>query len=160
MRIGLAYAATLQLLVLPGFALGQTAPQPPKAPLLTFEGRIALPDIDGRIDHTSIDLAGQRLFSSGFGNNTLVVIDLKTDKVVREIKTLNHPQNSYYVPSVNRVFVSNQGDGTVSVVKAGPKFELLATNRLKDDFSASPVIANGRIYLRVFKALYAIEERK
>ena len=51
-------------------------------------------------------------------------------------------------------------DGVISVVKAGPKFELLATNRLKDDISASPVISNGRIYLRGWKALYAIEQRK
>jgi len=132
MRNGLAYAATLQLLILPGLAMGQTAPQPPKAPLLTFEGRIALPDIDARIDHTSIDLAGQRLFSSGFGNNTLVVIDLKTNKVVREIKTLNHPQNSYYVPSVNRLFVSNQGDGTVKIFD-GTTFALQKTVQLSSD---------------------------
>lgn len=132
MRNGLAYAAALQLLVLPGFAMGQTAPQPPKAPLLIFEGRIALPDIDGRIDHTSIDLAGQRLFSSGFGNNTLVVIDLKTDKVVKQIKTLNHPQNSYYVPSVNRLFVSNQGDGSVKIFD-GTTFALQKTVQLSSD---------------------------
>ena len=47
-------------------------------------------------------------------------------------------------------------DGTFSVVKAGPKFELLAQNRLPDTFTASPVISGGRIYLRGFKALYAI----
>jgi YVTN family beta-propeller protein len=132
MKTGLAYAAALQLLVLPSFAIGQTAPQPPRAPLLTFEGRIALPDIDGRIDHTSIDLAGQRLFSSGFGNNILVVIDLKTNKVVGQIKTLNHPQNSYYVRSVNRLFVSNQGDGTVRIFD-GTTFALQKTVQLSSD---------------------------
>lgn len=132
MRTGLAYAATLQLLVLPSFAMGQPAPRPPKPPVLTFEGRIALPGIDGRIDHTSIDLAGQRLFSSGFGNNTLVVIDLKTNKVVREIKSLKHPQNSYYVPSVNRLFVSNQGDGTVKIFD-GTNFALQKTVKLSSD---------------------------
>ena len=47
-------------------------------------------------------------------------------------------------------------DGTVSVVKAGPKFELLATNKLPDQISASPAVSNGRIYLRGFSALYAI----
>ena len=36
-----------------------------------------------------------------------------------------------------------------------------ATNRLPDQVSASPVIADGRIYLRGFNALYAIgAERK
>ena len=133
MRTGLAYAAALQLLVLPGLVMGQTAPLPQKAaPLLTFAGRIALPDIDGRIDHTSIDLMGQRLFTSAFGNDTLVVIDLKTNKVVREVKSLNKPQNSYYVPSVNRVFVSNQGDGTVRVFD-GTTFALQKTVKLSSD---------------------------
>ena len=47
-------------------------------------------------------------------------------------------------------------DGTVSVVKAGPAFELLAENKLNDVISASPVVSNGRIYLRGFEALYAI----
>jgi outer membrane protein assembly factor BamB len=47
-------------------------------------------------------------------------------------------------------------DGTVCVVKAGPKFQLLATNRLPDQLAASPAISKGRIYLRGFEALYAI----
>jgi outer membrane protein assembly factor BamB len=47
-------------------------------------------------------------------------------------------------------------DGTISVVKAGPKFQLLAVNKLPDEFSASPAISNGRIYLRGFQTLYAI----
>jgi outer membrane protein assembly factor BamB len=47
-------------------------------------------------------------------------------------------------------------DGVVSVVKAGPKFELLAENKLPDQFTASPVVVDGRIYLRGFRALYAI----
>ena len=48
--------------------------------------------------------------------------------------------------------------GVVSVVKAGPNFELLAENYLPDEFAASPVVANGRIYLRGFGALYAIQQ--
>jgi outer membrane protein assembly factor BamB len=47
-------------------------------------------------------------------------------------------------------------DGTITVVKAGPKFEEIAVNKLPDDVSASPVIANGRIYIRGWKTLYAI----
>jgi outer membrane protein assembly factor BamB len=47
-------------------------------------------------------------------------------------------------------------DGTVSVIKAGPKFQAPTVNKLPDEFSASPAISNGRIYLRGFQALYAI----
>jgi outer membrane protein assembly factor BamB len=47
-------------------------------------------------------------------------------------------------------------DGTFSVVKAGPQFELLAANTLPDTFSASPAVSNHRLYLRGFNALYAV----
>jgi len=130
MKIRLAYAAALQL-VLPSLAMGQAPPQPKIPPLLTFTGRIPLP-IDGRIDHTSIDLAGQRLFASAFGSDTVVVIDLRTGKVINQIKSLNKPQNSFYVPSVNRLFVSNQGDGTVKIFD-GTTFALQKTVQLSSD---------------------------
>jgi outer membrane protein assembly factor BamB len=51
-------------------------------------------------------------------------------------------------------------DGTITVVKAGRKFEKLAVNRLPDQVSASPAISNGRIYIRGFKTLYAIGAEK
>jgi outer membrane protein assembly factor BamB len=46
--------------------------------------------------------------------------------------------------------------GVVTVLKAGPKFEIVAQNDLGESISASPVISNGRIYIRTFDALYAI----
>jgi outer membrane protein assembly factor BamB len=51
-------------------------------------------------------------------------------------------------------------DGVVTVVKAGPKFEKVAENTLPDHFMASPAISGGRIFLRGFDALYAIEAGK
>ena len=129
MRTRLAFAAGL-LLLLFGLAMGQTAP--PKAPVLKFVGSIPIPSVDGRIDHTSIDPTGQRLFSSGFGNDLLDVIDLKTGKEVKQVKSLNKPQNSYYVASVNRLFVSNQGDGTVKIFD-GTTYALQKTVQLGSD---------------------------
>ena len=46
--------------------------------------------------------------------------------------------------------------GVVTVLKPGPKFEIVAQNDLGESISASPVISNGRIYIRTFDALYAI----
>lgn len=48
-------------------------------------------------------------------------------------------------------------DGVFSVVKMGPKYELLASNELNDVFTASPAISGNRIYVRGFKSLYAIQ---
>ena len=132
MKIPLACVVLLQLLALTSAAMGQTAPPPSKPPVLKFVGTIPLPSIQGRVDHTSIDLKGQRLFASGFGDHILDVIDLKTGKEITQIKSLDEPQNSYYVASTNRLFVSSSGDGTVKVFD-GTNFTLLKTVQLSSD---------------------------
>src|SRR5579862_5416971 len=123
MRLRLACAA-LQLLVLPCLAMGQTAP-PEKAPVLTFAGSIPLADVNGRMDHMSVDVTGQRMFAAAFDNHTLEVIDVKTGKQLKSLP-FDNPQNSYYVPSVNRLFVSSEGDGTVKIFD-GTTFALQRT---------------------------------
>jgi hypothetical protein len=47
---------------------------------LRLDKTIELPDVQGRIDHMSIDVKGQRLFVSALGNNTVEVIDVKAGK--------------------------------------------------------------------------------
>ena len=47
-------------------------------------------------------------------------------------------------------------DGTVYVVKAGPEFELLSTNRLGQPCLATPAISAGIMYFRTAKSLLAI----
>jgi hypothetical protein len=44
------------------------------------------------------------------------------------------------------------------VVKAGSRFELLAENQ-SDEFTASPAVSGGRMYLRGFQKLHALQER-
>jgi outer membrane protein assembly factor BamB len=82
--------------------------------------------------------------------------DAKTGKDVYPSQRLH--QNRHRASPVyadGKVYAISR-DGVVSVVKAGPKFELLAQNRMHDDIAASPAVADGRIYLRGFKNLYAI----
>jgi WD40 repeat protein len=129
-RTRLAFAAALQLLVFSGLAMGQAAP-PQKAPVLIFVGSIRLANVDGRMDHMSVDLRGQRLFAAAFDNHTLEIIDLKTGKQVKSLP-FDNPQNSYYVPSVNRLFVSSEGDGTVKIFD-GTTFALRRTVQLAED---------------------------
>lgn len=47
-------------------------------------------------------------------------------------------------------------DGTMSVVRPGPKFERVAENKLGEYCYASPAISQGQIFLRGDKHLYAI----
>src|SRR5262249_53172438 len=82
---------------------------------LHLEKTIELPDVQGRIDHMSIDIKGERLFVSALGNNTVEVIDLKAGKRVNTIPGLQEPQGALYVPGANRLYVANGKDGSVRI---------------------------------------------
>ena len=47
-------------------------------------------------------------------------------------------------------------EGTTTVIKAGPKFEMIAQNRLDDYTLSSPIVARGQIFIRTDFALWAI----
>jgi hypothetical protein len=53
--------------------------------LLRLEKTIDLPEVQGRIDHLSVDVKGQRQFVSALGNNTVEVIDIKVGKRIKTI---------------------------------------------------------------------------
>jgi DNA-binding beta-propeller fold protein YncE len=81
--------------------------------MLKLEATIAMPDVQGRIDHLAIDLAGRRLFVAALGNDSLEIIDLNKNNRVHSVRGLSEPQGIAYIPSVNRVFVANRKDGSV-----------------------------------------------
>jgi outer membrane protein assembly factor BamB len=49
--------------------------------------------------------------------------------------------------------------GVVTVVRAGPKFEILGRNDVGENLVATPAAAGGRLYLRGDKHLYCISEK-
>lgn len=57
-----------------------------------------------------------------------------------------------------KVYVSSR-EGTTVVLKAGPKYEVLATNRLPEPIDASPVAVGKQLYLRGSKHLWCLESR-
>ncbi|MEE8376808.1 MAG: PQQ-binding-like beta-propeller repeat protein [Candidatus Aminicenantaceae bacterium] len=54
-------------------------------------------------------------------------------------------------------FTSQEGD--VYVVKAGPNFEILATNSMNDENLATPAISDGKLYFRTHHYLVAVAEK-
>lgn len=97
-----------------------------------LEQSIPLPDVQGRIDHMSLDVAGRRLFVAALGNNSVEVVDLKAGKRVNTISGLHEPQGILFVPGKNRLFVANAKDGTVKIYDAS-SFQLLKTVEYGDD---------------------------
>ena len=57
-----------------------------------------------------------------------------------------------------RLYVTNL-DGETFVIRASPKFELLATNRIGEATYAALAASNGAIFLRTYEHLYCIEQR-
>jgi DNA-binding beta-propeller fold protein YncE len=103
-----------------------------REPTLRLENTIALPGVQGRIDHMSFDLRAGRLFLAALGNNTVEVVDLNQGKRVSTIRGLHEPQGVLYLPDVNRLYVANGGNGTVQLFD-GTSFQLLSTVNLGSD---------------------------
>jgi hypothetical protein len=113
------------LLLLNSLAVGQE----PSA--LSLKTRIALPNVDGRMDHFGVDVKGQRLFVSALGNHTAEVIDVQKGQRVRTLSGLEEPQGQLYDASTNRLFIA-AGDGATRIFD-GTTFELLQTVKFSDD---------------------------
>jgi DNA-binding beta-propeller fold protein YncE len=69
--------------------------------------------VEGRIDHLSADVTGERVFVSAFANGTLEVVDLAQGHRTAQIKGLKSPQGVAYVASNGNLYVASGGDGTV-----------------------------------------------
>ena len=57
-----------------------------------------------------------------------------------------------------KIYITNE-DGLTTVIKAGPKFEVLAENNLDDYCLSSVAISYGQIFIRTGKYLYCIGKR-
>ncbi|MCA9162331.1 MAG: PQQ-binding-like beta-propeller repeat protein [Planctomycetales bacterium] len=89
-------------------------------------------------------------------NGNLIALDRETGEQFYEERTHRDRHRASPVYADGKIYLSAR-DGTVSVVKPGRQFELLASNNMEESISASPAISNGRIYIRTFEALYAVE---
>ena len=62
------------------------------------------------------------------------------------------------VAAGGKIYLSSE-DGDIFVVKAGPKYELMATNPIGEVLMATPAISDGMIFVRGQHNLFAIAER-
>lgn len=59
----------------------------------------------------------------------------------------------------DRIYVPNQA-GDIFVIRAAPKFELLATNPLKGPMNSSIAVSDGELFIRTNEALWCISSKK
>src|SRR3984893_14933283 len=96
-----------------------------KSPL-KFLQKIPMPNVKGRLDHFGVDLKGMRLFVAALGEdqNTVEVIDIKSEKWVASIPGQSKPQGLFYSPDFKKLFVANGTDGTCKIFR-GDTFKLI-----------------------------------
>ena len=87
----------------------------------------------------------------------LTCIDAKTGEVKYEGGRIPIPATFTASPVAfdGKILMTSE-DGDTFIVKAGPKHEILGTNSVGEPVYASPAIADGRIYIRGEKNIYAI----
>src|SRR6266404_4572957 len=103
----------------------QTAP-------LKLKETIALPGVEGRIDHFAFDAAGERLFVCALGNNTVEVLDLRKGARIHSITGLGAPQGIAYIPQCDRLFIANDKGGLCKIYD-GKSFQTVGELNFKDD---------------------------
>lgn len=87
-------------------------------------------------------------------NGVLTCYDAKTGEQKYETKLQGDFSASPVAGDGNLYFASEGGD--VSVVKAGPVFQLLQTTNMGSPCFATPAIANSTMFIRTLNDLYAI----
>ena len=99
---------------------------------LQLKQTIALPGVEGRIDHFALDPAGDRLFVCALGNNTVEVLDLRKGQRIHSITGLGAPQGIAYIPEPNRLFVANDKGGICKIYDA-KSYQAVGEINFKDD---------------------------
>lgn len=85
----------------------------------------------------------------------VTTLDPSTGSLLKEGRATG-ALGEYYASPVaadGRVYVANL-EGKVTVLKSGGQWEILAQNDLREEISATPALANGRIYVRTRGAVY------
>jgi outer membrane protein assembly factor BamB len=92
-------------------------------------------------------------------------LDVKTGATVYGPERL--PSGTYSASPIladGKIYVTTEEEGLTTVYRAGPKFEVLASNKLADDCSpyclSTVAISDGQLFMRTASFLWAIGERR
>lgn len=92
-------------------------------------------------------------------NGIMTCLNAATGEVAFGPERLGEIREIYASPvaAAGRIYITGRAGKTI-VLKAGPPFEVLATNTLDDGFDASIALVDGELYLRGRDKLYCIAE--
>ncbi len=98
-------------------------------------------------------------------NGVMYALDVKTGATVYGPQRL--PSGTYSASPIladGKIYVTTEEEGVTTVVRAGPKFEILSSNSLLGDCSpyclSTVAISEGQLFMRTTSFLWAIGDRK
>jgi outer membrane protein assembly factor BamB len=103
----------------------------------------------------SILLVDGRIFMTD-DNGVVVCLDAKTGKELWKERIGGNFHSSPVYAGGNIYFCDQ--DGKTTVIEAGPKYKLLAENKLDDGIQACPAVSGDALYLRTKSAIYCIKQ--
>ena len=125
-------------------------------PSLQLLQTVALEGVEGRFDHLSADVKGERLFVAALGNNSVEVIDLKAGKRIQTLRGVQKPAGVLYVADTDRLYVASGGDNSLKIFN-GASYELLKSLTGLDDADNIRYDAKGGlVYVGYGKGALAI----
>lgn len=109
---------------------------------------ISLPGtVRGNFDHFGVDVGRNRLFATPEDSKSVLVIDLESGKLIREINGIVRPHAIWYRQDLDRLYVTDGGDGSVKVYDGETYHELARIALLKDADSIGYDISRKYLYV-------------
>jgi DNA-binding beta-propeller fold protein YncE len=138
--------ASTTLSILAALALPSAAHAAPDGPLESI-GSIPMQGVGGRIDHLGVDVKNGRLFIAALGNDTVEVIDLKTNSRIRSLQGFGEPQGIRYVEKFDRIYVANGSANRVDVLDGTTYARIRSIDRMEDADNVRYDAAGQKIYV-------------
>jgi DNA-binding beta-propeller fold protein YncE len=132
MKLLRAVAVMIALLLFSVCGAAQQLPTDESAPLVLVR-IIPIPGVAGRFDHMAVDNNGGRVFAAVYGNDSVEVLDTARGRRDRSVQEgFIKPQMVAYLPDLNRIVVSSEGDGSCKILDANT-YKLVDTVKFSDD---------------------------
>jgi outer membrane protein assembly factor BamB len=104
-------------------------------------------------------LYGERLYTLYNNNAILSCYNAKNGTPLYESQNIEGAKGYYASPvgASDRIYLASQNGATI-VIKNSDQYEVLAANKLEDQFDASPALVDNQIILKGHKSIYCIAE--
>jgi DNA-binding beta-propeller fold protein YncE len=103
--------------------------------------------VKGNFDHFEVDLKRNRLFATPEDFKSVLVFDIATSKLIHQINGILRPHAVLYRADVDRIYVTDGGDGTVKVYDGEDYHQLARIPLLKDADSVGYDISRHYLYV-------------